>query len=78
VGLITPHRTYLTFMKNREGKPRPGPGCSATDDDDDDALFFYLSLRLPSGSFLQFFFIKITSAFSSISYVLHTLQSHPR
>jgi hypothetical protein len=35
VGLITPHRTYLTVMKTRKGRPRPDLGCSATDDDDD-------------------------------------------
>jgi hypothetical protein len=33
VGLITPHRTYLTITKARKGRPRPGPGCSVTDDD---------------------------------------------
>jgi hypothetical protein len=36
VGLITPHRTYLTITKTCKGRPRPDPGCSATDDDDDD------------------------------------------
>jgi hypothetical protein len=36
VGLITSHRTYLTFTKIRKGRPRPDPGCSATDDDDVD------------------------------------------
>jgi hypothetical protein len=41
VGLITPHRTYLTITKTHKGRPRPDPGCSATDDDDD--LFIYLS-----------------------------------
>jgi hypothetical protein len=34
VGLITPHRTYLTITKTRKGRPRPDPGFSATDDDD--------------------------------------------
>jgi hypothetical protein len=38
VGLITPHRTYLTITKTCKGKPRPDPGCSATDDDDDDSF----------------------------------------
>jgi hypothetical protein len=36
VGLITPHRTYLTITKTHKGRPRPSLGCSATDDDDDD------------------------------------------
>jgi hypothetical protein len=35
VGLITPHRTYLTITKTRKGRPRPDPGCSAIDDDDE-------------------------------------------
>jgi hypothetical protein len=34
MGLITPHRTYLTITKTRKGRPRPDQGCSATDDDD--------------------------------------------
>jgi hypothetical protein len=33
VGLITPHRTYLTVTNARKGRPRADPGCSATDDD---------------------------------------------
>jgi hypothetical protein len=36
VGLITPHRAYLTITKIRKGRPRPDPGFIATDDDDDD------------------------------------------
>jgi hypothetical protein len=39
MGLITPHRAFLTITKTRKGRPRPDPGCSATDDDDD---FFLL------------------------------------
>jgi hypothetical protein len=35
VGLITPHRTYLTVTKTRKGRQRRGPGCSATDNDDE-------------------------------------------
>jgi hypothetical protein len=34
VGLITPHRKYLS--RNPQGGPRPDVGCSTNDDDDDD------------------------------------------
>jgi hypothetical protein len=33
VGLIIPHRTYLTITKTRKGRPRLGVGCSTTDDE---------------------------------------------
>jgi hypothetical protein len=39
MGLITPHRAYLTSTKTRKGRPGPDPGCSATDDDDDDGHY---------------------------------------
>jgi hypothetical protein len=44
VGLITPHRTYLTITKTRKGRLRPDPGCSATDDDDLFDYFFIANL----------------------------------
>jgi hypothetical protein len=35
VGLIIPHRTYLTITKTCKERPRPGPGCGFTGGGDD-------------------------------------------
>jgi hypothetical protein len=53
VGLITPHCTYLTITETHNGRPRPGPGCSATDDDDvkSDKITSVLSTRNTSGCY---------------------------
>jgi hypothetical protein len=43
MGLITPHRTYLTITKTSKG--RPDPGFSATDDDDPTQCLYTETLR---------------------------------
>jgi hypothetical protein len=50
VRLVTSHHTYLIITKTHKGRPRPGPGCSATDDYDESSVTFLLRLLSPSSS----------------------------